>query len=356
LRIDPGCQTHARYLLRPMKVILAYKNFAANRHISHIGLGVAALNTCKTLIKHGIPCEVWPIIDGVDLRQRLNSAISRGDEITNVVISAPWIPTHFLNHLCGTFPAIHFAVNCHSNVGFLQADPNGMRLIREGLDLEMALPNFEMAANSQKMCRWIEDAYGSPCRYLPNLYFMHKMPLHPNHWKGGVLRIGCFGAIRPQKNLASAVGAAVEISHRLKADTEIWVSSGRFEGGGAVVLNTVRAMVEGLPMVKLREGGWLTWPQFRTLVKSMNLLLQPSSTESFNMVTADGIAEGVPSVVSEAIDWAPEHWKANADEVFDISRVGISLLRDPHAYREGWDALAEFVEQGLISWRRFARE
>ncbi len=30
----------------------------------------------------------------------------------------------------------------------------------------------------------------------------------------------------------------------------------------------------------------------------MHLLLQPSYTESFNMVTADGVAEGVASVVS----------------------------------------------------------
>jgi hypothetical protein len=34
----------------------------------------------------------------------------------------------------------------------------------------------------------------------------------------------------------------------------------------------------------------------------VHLLLQPSFTQSFNVVTADGVHQGVPSVVSDAID------------------------------------------------------
>ena len=45
-----------------MSLILAYKNFAANRNISHIGLGVAALNTAKVLRREGVKTEVWPIV------------------------------------------------------------------------------------------------------------------------------------------------------------------------------------------------------------------------------------------------------------------------------------------------------
>ena len=55
------------------RVILAYKNFAASRNISHIGLGVAALNTAKTLRASGIAAEVWPIVNAADLRTRLDS-------------------------------------------------------------------------------------------------------------------------------------------------------------------------------------------------------------------------------------------------------------------------------------------
>lgn len=335
------------------RIILAYKNFQANRHISHIGLGVAGLNTCKTLLHNGVDCEVWPIIDANDLRKKLNLDRPHHHPITHVVVSAPWIPTHSFHSLCRLFPHVQFAVNCHSNVGFLQADPNGMKLIREGLKLEMQLPNFKMAANSKKMVRWIEDAYGNPCVYLPNLYYLRDGHHHSHHDHHGIIRIGCFGAIRPQKNLASSVAAAIEIGRALKTRTEIWINSGRAEGGGLTVLRTVREMCDRIPLISLHESGWQEWPEFRKLVGSMNLLLQPSYTESFNMVTADGIAEGVPSVVSEAIDWAPHHWRANPDDVFDIARVGLSLLHNRRASHEGLEALQTFVQHGVRAWLKY---
>ena len=43
-------------------LVLCYKNFAACAGISHIGLGVAALNIAKVLQRHGIKCTVLPIL------------------------------------------------------------------------------------------------------------------------------------------------------------------------------------------------------------------------------------------------------------------------------------------------------
>ena len=339
-----------------MRVVLCYKNFAASKHISHIGLGVAGLNTCKVLQHHGIQCDVWPIVDVCDLIRKLDDEAHHPHhgKITHVVISAPWIPTDKIRSLCFQFPRIHFAVSSHSNVGFLQADPNGTKLFREALELEMELPNFSAACNSERMAHWVIDAYGHPCVVLPNLYFLNDIEKHHRPlWRGGLLKVGIFGAIRPQKNLASAVAAAVELHHQLKSDTQIWISSGRTEGGGATILNTVRALVCGVPGVTLHEGGWQTWPKFRHLVGSMHLLLQPSYTESFNMVTADGIAEGVPSVVSDAIHWVPRHWQADSDDVFDIARVGRHLLSDPHAASEGLHHLKHYVENGIRFWKEY---
>jgi hypothetical protein len=329
------------------RVILAYKNFAANKNISHIGLGVAAMNTAKTLREQKVAAEVWPIVNAAELRSRLD------DTISHVVVSAPWIPTAEWQRITGDFPNIRFAVNCHSNVGFLQADTNGVKLVREAMEIERATWNFHVAGNSSKFCRWVRDAYQVPCTYLPNLYHLEngQSPVRPAY-NGGTLRIGAFGATRALKNFMSAAAAAVEIATRLHTDLELWVSSGRTEGGNGI-LDAVRAMLNGLPNVKLMEGGWQSWPKFRMMVRHMHLLLQPSYTESFNMVTADGIAEGVPSVVSEAIDWAPEHWKASVDHVWDIARVGRSLLSDPHAAEDGLRALKTHNGEGLRSWMEF---
>ena len=331
------------------KVILVYKNFAASKNISHIGLGVSAINTAKILRSRGVAAEVWPIVSAQELHTRLKT-----EAATHVVISAPWIPSTDLQQLTQNHPELKFAMNCHSNVGFLQADANGVRLLREAMEIETGTFNFHLSGNSRRFCRWITGAFGAPCTYLPNLYFIDGVPRsHRPLFGGGVLRIGAFGATRPLKNFMSAAGAALEISRQLKTDLELWVSAGRTEGGGETVLRAARAMLVGVPGVKLIENGWQSWPKFRQTVAHMHLLLQPSYTESFNMVTADGIAEGVASVVSEAIDWAPEHWKADVDDVFDISRSGRNLLSDPNAAQDGLIALQRHNGDGIHAWFSF---
>ena len=316
-------------------VVIAYKNFAANRNISHIGLGVAAVNTAKVLRREGIQTNVWPILSAADLRARLTAQPAE-----HVIVSAPWIPTAELQSLANDFSETYFAVNCHSNVGFLQADPGGVKLVRETLDLEMATHNVRLAGNSRRFCRWMDDTFGGRCHFLPNLYFLDTPPPRQRTFcGGGALRIGIFGAVRPLKNLMSAAGAALEISRNMRVPLELWLSGGRAEGGGETVMNAMKEMIGGLPNVKLKQKGWQSWPAFRQTVAHMHLLLQPSYTESFNMVTADGAAEGVASVVSEAIDWAPDDWKADVDDVLNIGRVGRRLVCDGTAAEDGLRAL-----------------
>ncbi len=331
-----------------MSVVLAYKNFAANRNISHIGLGVAAINTAKVLRQEGIKTDVWPVLNADDLRRKLNATPSE-----HVIISAPWIPTVELQALSNEFPETHFAVNCHSNVGFLQADRNGVKLVRETMELETGTSNVHLAGNSRRFCDWICSSFGSPCAYLPNLYWLHNLGALQTPWTGGTLRVGVFGATRPLKNLMSAAGAALEIARHLRTPLDLWLSGGRTEGGGETVLGAVKEMLDGLPGVSLKLNGWQSWPNFRKTVAHMHLLLQPSYTESFNMVTADGVAEGVPSVVSSAIDWAPKDWKADVDDVLDIARVGRRLLQDTRSANEGRTALETYVADGVKAYRQY---
>jgi hypothetical protein len=332
----------------PLRVALAYKNFAAHRNVSHIGLGVAAVNTAKVLRREGIDAEVWPILSASDLAEKL-----RLKPAHHVIISAPWIATSELQSLAFEFIDTHFTVNCHSNVGFLQADRNGVRLVREAMELELGTTNVHVAGNSRRFCNWARSTFGSPCAYLPNLYWLGHHAPRQMPWSGGTLRIGVFGATRPLKNLMSAAGAAMEIGRHLRVPLELWLSGARTEGGGETVLGALNEMLSGLPSVRLHLNGWQSWPLFRRTVAHMHLLLQPSYTESFNMVTADGVAEGVPSVVSDAIDWAPQDWKANVDDVLDIARVGRRLLYDWRAAEDGRLALEAYVRDGVDAYRHF---
>jgi hypothetical protein len=349
--------------LRTARIVLCYKNFAAGRRISHIGLGVAAINTCKVLREQGVQAEVWACRDAADLRQNLviareESLRSGQQPISHVAISAPWIPTADLAALARDWPEVVLALVSHSNVGFLQADAGGVRLLRESFSLCRSQHNFCAGGNSLAYTRWVECAFEVPCHFLPNLYHLDGLSARPAHrpWRGGMLRIGCFGAIRPLKNHLTAAATALAIRAALNADLEFWISSGRSEGGGNTVLNSLTEMLAGLPGVRLCQAGWQGWPEFRGLVRSMHLLLQLSYTESFNMVTADGIAESVPSVVSEAIDWAPRSWQVSSDDALEAAEVGRHLLADPLAANTGLAALEGYNQSGIAAWKAFLLE
>src|ERR1700733_2175214 len=332
-----------------MKVALAYNNLkGANPVLSHIGLGVTAHHRKLSLSAAGIPAEAWAVVDGHHLWNKL----AERPDITHVVAFAPYLDTPSTERLAAQFPKVHFAINCHSNVGFLQADRNAVKLVREGLLLEQRVANFSVAGNSVKFCDWVKEAYGAPCTFLPNLYYLGpgSCPRRPIY-REGTLRLGIFGATRVQKNIMSAAAAALVIARQVAAENaEIWVSSDRVEGGQGVMAS-VKEMLSNVERVRLIEAGWHGWPEFRQLAGRMHLLLQPSYTESFNMVTADGVAEGVASVVSSAIDWAPKYWQACADTGLGIARVGRQLLRDPDAAADGYRALQAYTRAGLAAWK-----
>jgi hypothetical protein len=332
-----------------MKVAIAYKNFAANRNISHIGLGVSAINIAKFLRRAGIAAEVWPILNVKDLRAHLAAE----PEVTHVVISAPWISSADLQRLTIDYHEIQFAVNCHSNVGFLQADSNGVRLFCEGLEIQRGSYNFRMAGNSRRFTEWVRSTYGVPCAYLPNLYYLDdQVPAHRPSFSGGLLRVGAFGATRALKNLMSAAGAALAISRDFDVDLELWINSGRDEGGAGII-RAIKEMYAATQHAVVVEAGWQSWHNHCKVTGRMDLLISCSYTESFNMITADGVAEGVASVVSDAIDWAPDHWKAKVDDVMNIARVGRYLLCDPNTGVDGLRALTRHNDEGLAAWRLF---
>jgi hypothetical protein len=179
-------------------LVLTYKNFAAHAGVSHIGLGVSALNNAKVLNKHGIITDVRPILNA----QALDDLMTADPSITHVVIAAPWIPAIDLQRLTLKYPRVKFAVNCHSNVGFLQADTSGVKLLRQYIELEQGSWNFHVAGNSTKFIVWLRNAFKAPSSYLPNMYYLdYATDAYKPLWNGGTLRIGAFGATRPQKNL-----------------------------------------------------------------------------------------------------------------------------------------------------------
>ena len=332
-----------------MQLALCYKNFAANANISHIGLGVSALNTSKVLKRHGVAVRAFAINSIVDL----DSFLRANPETTHVVIAAAWLPVLDLGHLVVRYPGIEFAVNIHSNVGFLQADSRGVELLGKYIHLQKELLNFRVSGNSQEFVDWLSEAYRTEAMFLPNLYALDSsVPANRPLYNGGVLKIGAFGAARPLKNFMTAAGAAIVIAKQLHAPVEFWMNGGRPDGGGSIE-RAIEALVKSSHSVTLKILNWQAWPDFLDLLETLHLMIQVSYTESFNLVTADGISVGVPSVVSKAIDWVPERWVAHSDDALDVARVGRSLIFDPYAIRDGVKALERSNTNGVNAWEDF---
>jgi hypothetical protein len=332
-----------------MNLALCYKNFAANANISHIGLGVSALNTAKVLKRHGVAVAAFAINSVVDLDVYLQAHPAT----THVVISAAWLPVLDLGKLVIRYPGIEFAVNIHSNVGFLQADANGVTLLGKYVHLQKELLNFRVSGNSQEFVDWLTEVYSVEAEYLPNLYnldstVMQNRPLY----NGGTIRIGAFGACRPLKNFLTAAAAACAIGKQLRVPVDFTMNGGRPDGGSSIE-RAIQSLIASQPNVTLKILNWAAWPDFLDVVEGLHLMMQLSYTESFNIVTADGIAKGVPSVVSSAIDWVPARWIAASDDALDVARVGRSLITDPHAIVDGVNALERYNQNGFYQWLGF---
>ncbi len=235
------------------------------------------------------------------------------------MIHAPWVATCELAAMARDFPDIVFAVVSHSNFGFLAADPHAVQLLREAVELQHSLHNVVVAGNSQRFVSAASVIWNTNVAFLPNLYDLSEpMPPARPAWNGGALRLGLFGACRLLKNGLTGAASAASLAATLRVPTELYVSEKN---------QAMAELCEDTPNLKLIVTGWMPWAKFRQLVGSMHLLLQPSFTESFNVVTADGVHQGVPSVVSNAIDWAPARWQANPDDAEDLVRVAQYLLK-----------------------------
>lgn len=332
-----------------MRVALVHRDFAGTG-VSHVGLGVSAAYTAKTLRKHGHRAEAWPTKNPAHLVAQLTMARASGDPVSHVIMSAPWIATSDIAQMASQFSDTSFVIVSHSAVGFLSADTHAIKLLKEAAELQMLTHNVFVGGNARKFTDWATRTWGVNVVWAPNLYDLSEVFDRSRHWNGGALRIGMFGANRPLKNFISAAAAVAEMATSLRVPIELFINSGRNEGGNK---RAIDEMLNGVPGLTVREIGWLSWPQFRALVRQMDLVLQPSYTESFNVVSADAVAEGVPVVVSDAIDWLPRWWQARADEPLDISRVAGQLLRDPNASRDGLAALTAYVQAGLAGWEQF---
>src|SRR5690606_7286625 len=81
-----------------------------------------------------------------------------------------------------------------------------------------------------------------------------------------------------------------------------YINAGRVEQGGNNQLKNIRALFAGTRH-NLVELGWLDRNDFLEVVSKMDISMQVSYTESFNIVAADSVYFDVPVIASKDISW-----------------------------------------------------
>ena len=331
-------------------VAIVYRNakaYAPNG--SHIGLGVNAMHTVRSLVSAGVSCSGHAVYEMPDLLKTLDTIPA--DSV--VVIEALWLNTENVYKVIYLHPAKTFVVRCHSQVGFLQVEPGAVQLVREQVAIQDHDYRFHLAGNSTRFTEFVRQGYRCPCIYLPNLYPTDRAFRKPTTpIPSRTLRLGSFGALRLLKMHLTAAAAALMAANQLGRDLEFHMTVGRTEHGGSV-LASIRNLYASLPGATLVEHPWACWSEFRRLVAHMDVCLQVSATESFNLVTADAVAEGTPCVVGPAIDWVPPSWVADIDDPEDIARKVVHLTSDSRAAELGISTLTKYTADGVRTWKEF---
>ena len=311
---------------------------------SHAGLGVNGMLTAHALAAAGVRCESA----GVRGPDEIGAALAARPWATHCTVGAAFVPPDKLDALAGRFPRAVFVPRCHSQLGFLQCESQAVRYFR-GYEA-LARPNVVLSGNNRRFCDFWEAAYGRPCVYLPNPYpFVEAR--HARKTPDGVLDVGSFGSHRHLKNFLTAAGAALLLARRLGKPLRFHLNVNRQENQGGGILGTVRDLLAG--EAEVVPVPWCEWAAFRRHVAGLDICLHPSFTETFSIVTADAVAEGVPVVGSPAIDWLPDAWTADPDDACAIASAAGRLLADPDAPAAGRAALASANAAAVGAWVRW---
>lgn len=272
------------------------------RQTSHTGLNTISsglLNSAHfvndMLIKNGIESNLVEVID--------NNCIDR--EVTkynptHVIIEALWVVPSKFKVLTKLHPNVEWIIRLHSDIPFLANEGIAIDWIYQYLEYE----NVKVSINSKRADREFGVVTKKDFLYLPNYYpvgFFNKNK--PSKRDKKFLNVGCFGAVRPMKNHLLQAFAAIEFANKNNKILNFHINIGRVENNGDPVLKNLRSLFENNPEHNLIEHKWMVHSDFIEVVQRMDIGLQVSFSETFNIVTADMVNNNIPVVVSNEISW-----------------------------------------------------
>jgi hypothetical protein len=229
---------------------------------------------------------------------------------THVIIEAVWVVPQKFDILQKLHPKVKWIIRIHSDMPFMSCEGNAMDWILDYVHYD----NVRVSPNAPKMLYDIQTIcvgkYGTLDRdviYLPNYYPIDMKPPKAIDYDKPWVDVSCFGAIRPLKNQLIQAVAAVDFIQKLGANKRLrlHMNSGRVEGNGLPVDHNLRGLFQQLNpnRYELFLHKWMNHETFIDVVSQMDIAMQVSFSETFNIVGADQVAQGIPFIGCNEIPW-----------------------------------------------------
>lgn len=354
-----------------MKVLfLLRKNNDYNSFPYQIGNGTkaglfnSATMTKDQLTKHlGIITDLKIVLDGNAIDREV---FAFKPEVC--VIEALWVTPEKLAEVAKLHPKVTFVVRIHSEVPFLANEAIAIDWIQK----YYAIENVVVAFNSKNAYNDFLLTFDTIPAYLPNIYEditidypnvqdrlkfalgkMNFQKATTGNYKPKKIDVGCFGAIRPMKNQLFQAFVAIELGEILNKKINFHINASRKEHGGDPVLANLRSLFAN-KRHELVEHEWLEREDFLALVDKMDIGMQLSFNESFNIVTADFVAREIPIVVTDTIDWMPDITQTSpANSVQALERMLYALHRPNKFAYQSQVFLNRYIVQSIKVWQEY---
>jgi len=255
---------------------------------------------------------------------------------THVIIEALWVVPSKFAVLCKLHPNVRWIIRLHSEMPFMAGEGMAMDWLGDYVSYD----NIDIGINAPRMLNEVRTFIGTAkgwdktitenrIFYLPNYYPQDYKTKEFNYNKE-FIDIACFGAIRPLKNHMVQAVAALKFANKLDKKLHFHINAGRVEMQGSPVLNNLKGFFQHLHnqghQMILHE--WCPREEFLQLCSYMDIGMQCNFSETFNIVSADLISQGVPVLGCSEIPWASNWFNADPTNSDDIC----SKLALVHAY------------------------
>ncbi len=262
----------------------------------------------QALKERGIHAHIAVVVD--------NNSIDR--EVSRfkpdlVIIEALWVVPEKFDILQALHPSVSWFCHLHSNIPFLAMEGVAVSWLKGYAARDVGIiTNSEEAQAGVRVIIPEGDIF---C--LTNIYG-DKMA-HPKSARDhSHIDIGCFGAIRPMKNQLIQAVAALQFAREKGKHLRFHINGMRVEQGDNVLRN-LKALFADNAEAELICHPWYEPDILMSfLSKHIDIGMQVSLTETFNVVTADYVAAGLPVVVSPEVSWVSRFSQAGADDVNEI--------------------------------------